>query len=219
MCWDLSIDRTNDRRCHRSSDHGEEFRLPGCPIIFGGWHPSLLPDETLSESFVDMVVRGQGELTIVEVAQALAQKKSLGSIAGLSWKKNGQRTHNVDRKVEPLDSLPLPAFDLTNFDAYEKLSGVRKLAYATSVGCPYACNYCTDMVFYKRRFNALSADRTVAEMIDLVTRYRIDEVALLDSNFPVQLPRALEIARGIIASGVKFRWTFQGLYRLPLPYE
>src|SRR5271156_2356561 len=184
-------------------------QTPWLPIIFGGWHPTLLPDETLSESFVDMVVRGQGEVTIVEVAQALAQKRSLGGIAGLSWKKNGQRTHNVDRKVEPLDSLPLPAFDLTDFDAYEKLSGIRKLAYATSVGCPYACNYCTDMVFYKRRFNALSADRTVSEMTDLVTQYRIDEVALLDSNFPVQLPRALQIARGIIDSGVKFNWTFQ----------
>jgi radical SAM superfamily enzyme YgiQ (UPF0313 family) len=182
---------------------------PWLPIIFGGWHPSLLPDETLSESFVDIVVRGQGEITLVETAQALAQHKPLNNIAGLSWKNNGQRVHNADRRVEPLDSLPLPAFDLTNFEAYENISGVRKLAYATSVGCPYACNYCTDMVFYKRRFNALSADRTVAEMIELVTRYRIDEVALLDSNFPVQLPRALQIARGIIDSGVKFRWTFQ----------
>jgi anaerobic magnesium-protoporphyrin IX monomethyl ester cyclase len=184
-------------------------QMPWLPIIFGGWHPTLLPDETLSEVFVDMVVRGQGEITLVEVAQALSQKKPLSNIAGLSWKNRGQRTHNADRKVEPLDTLPLPAFDLTNFDAYEKIAGIRKLAYATSVGCPYACNYCTDMVFYKRRFNALSADRTVAEMVDLVIRYRIEEVALLDSNFPVQLPRALEIARGIIESGVKFKWTFQ----------
>jgi anaerobic magnesium-protoporphyrin IX monomethyl ester cyclase len=182
---------------------------PWLPVIFGGWHPSLLPDETLNETFVDMVVRGQGEITIVEVAQALADKKALNNIAGLSWKNGSQRIHNIDRKVEPLDNLPVPAFDLTNFDAYEKLSGIRKLAYATSVGCPYACNYCTDQVFYKRRFNALSADRVVAEMIDLVTRYRTEEVALLDSNFPVQLPRALEIARGILASGVKFKWTFQ----------
>jgi anaerobic magnesium-protoporphyrin IX monomethyl ester cyclase len=182
---------------------------PWLPIIFGGWHPSLLPDETLSESFVDMVVRGQGEITLVEIAQALAQNEPFNNIAGLSWKNDGRRIHNADRRVEPLDSLPLPAFDLTNFKAYEKISGIRKLAYATSVGCPYACNYCTDMVFYKRRFNALSADRTVAEMIDLVVRYRIDEVALLDSNFPVQLPRALQIARGIIDSGVKFKWTFQ----------
>jgi radical SAM superfamily enzyme YgiQ (UPF0313 family) len=65
------------------------------------------------------------------------------------------------------------------------------------------------MVFYKRRFNALSAERVVAELTELVTKYRIEEVALLDSNFPVQLPRALDIARGILASGVKFRWTFQ----------
>jgi anaerobic magnesium-protoporphyrin IX monomethyl ester cyclase len=182
---------------------------PWLPVIFGGWHPTLLPDETLSEPFVDMVVRGQGEITLVEVAQALADKQSLSDIAGLSWKKAGLRKHNVDRPVESLDALPIPAFDLTDFDAYEKLSGIRKLAYATSVGCPYACNYCTDMVVYKRRFNALSADRVVAELIDLVTRYRIEEVALLDSNFPVQLPRALEIARGIASSGIKFRWTFQ----------
>ena len=44
--------------------------------------------------------------------------------------------HNVDRRVEPLDALPVPAFDLTDFDAYEKLSGARKIGYATSVGCP-----------------------------------------------------------------------------------
>jgi anaerobic magnesium-protoporphyrin IX monomethyl ester cyclase len=182
---------------------------PWLPIVFGGWHPTLLPDETLSEPFVDVVVRGQGEVTLVEVAEALLAKRSLDGIAGVSWKSRGLRKHNVDRHVEPLDALPIPAFDLTDFDAYEKLSGARKIGYATSVGCPYACNYCTDMVFYKRRFNALSAERVVSEMTDLVTRYRIQEVALLDSNFPVQLDRALDIARGILASGVKFRWTFQ----------
>src|SRR5258707_9795289 len=71
-------------------------QTPWLPVVFGGWHPSLLPDETLSESFVDMVVRGQGELTIVEVARALANKHPLDNIAGLSWKKDGQRTHNAD---------------------------------------------------------------------------------------------------------------------------
>ena len=182
---------------------------PWIPIIFGGWHPTLLPDETLSEPFVDIVVRGQGELAIVEVAEALLFKRSLEGVAGVSWKSRGDRKHNPDRKVEPLDALPLPAFDLTNFDGYEQLSGSRKIGYATSLGCPYACNYCTDMVFYKRRFNALSAERVVSEMTELVTRYRIEEVALLDSNFPVNLGRALDIARGILASGVKFRWTFQ----------
>jgi anaerobic magnesium-protoporphyrin IX monomethyl ester cyclase len=182
---------------------------PWIPIIFGGWHPTLRPDETLSEPFVDIVVRGQGENAIVEVAEALLAKRTLDGIAGVSFKSRGRRTHNPDRRVAPLDQLPAPAFDLTDFDAYERLSGTRKIGYATSVGCPYACNYCTDMVFYKRRFNALSAERVVSEMTELASRYRIQEIALLDSNFPVQLPRALEIARGILASGVKFHWSFQ----------
>jgi anaerobic magnesium-protoporphyrin IX monomethyl ester cyclase len=182
---------------------------PTVPVIFGGWHPSLLPDQTLEEPFVDAVVRGQGELSLLEIAHALAEGKSLEGIRGVSWKSATQRQHNPDRRVEHLDELPTPAFDLVDFDAYERTCGVRKLAYATSVGCPYACNYCTDMVFYKRRFNALSPGRVIDELTSLVSKYKIEEVALLDSNFPVDLRRALEIAQGIYDSGVRFRWTFQ----------
>src|SRR5580692_1618747 len=182
---------------------------PGVPVIFGGWHPSLVPGQTLNERYVDAVVRGQGELTLLEIAQRLADGKAFNDVAGVSSKPFGLTQHSPERRTALLDDLPMPAFHLTDFDAYERACGIRKLAYATSVGCPYACNYCTDMVFYKRRFNALSAERVAGEMIDLVTRYRTEEVALLDSNFPVQLPRALEIARGVLASGVKFKWTFQ----------
>jgi anaerobic magnesium-protoporphyrin IX monomethyl ester cyclase len=184
-------------------------QYPALPVIFGGWHPSLLPAETLNEPLVDAVVRGQGEITLLQLAEALSEGSPLDAINGLSWKSDGQSHHNAERRVQPLESLPTPAFDLVDFDAYERACGVRKLAYATSVGCPYACNYCTDMVFYKRRFNALSAERVAGELAALVTRYRIAEVALLDSNFPVDLKRALRIAAAIKESGVKFRWTFQ----------
>lgn len=182
---------------------------PDLPVIFGGWHPSLLPDQTLQAPFVDMVVRGQGDLTLVEVAEALADGQSFDNIAGLSWKDRGLPQHNPERRVQLLETLPTPAFDLVDFDAYAKQYGVRKLAYATSLGCPYACNYCTDMVFYKRRFNTLSAERVVGELASLVPRHAIEEVALLDSNFPVDLHRAIRIAQGIVESRVKFRWTFQ----------
>jgi anaerobic magnesium-protoporphyrin IX monomethyl ester cyclase len=184
-------------------------RYQALPVVFGGWHPSLLPVETLNEPLVDAVVRGQGETTLLQLAEALSEGTSLDGISGLSWKIDGVAHHNVERRVQPLESLPVPAFDLVDFDAYERACGVRKLAYASSVGCPYACNYCTDMVFYKRRFNALSAERVAGELAALVTRYRIAEVALLDSNFPVDLKRALRIAAAIKEAGVKFRWTFQ----------
>ena len=182
---------------------------PKLPVVFGGWHPSLLPQETLQEGFVDAVVRGQGELTLVELADAFSTGKLPEGIPGVSWKHGQMPQHNPERRVQLLDSLPTPAYDMVDFDAYERTDGIRKLAYATSVGCPYACNYCTDMVFYKRRFNALEAQRVVGEVTELVERYRIDEVAMLDSNLPVDWRRAREIAQGFVDSGQKFHWTFQ----------
>ncbi len=182
---------------------------PGVPVIFGGWHPSLLPGQTLQESYVDAVVRGQGELTLLEVAENLANGKSFSGIHGTSTKQFGLPQHAPERPVALLDDLPMPAFDMANFDEYERVSGERKLAYATSLGCPYACNYCTDMVFYKRRFNALEPARVVNEVTELVARYRIEEVAMLDSNLPVDWRRARDIARGFLDSKIKFRWTFQ----------
>lgn len=182
---------------------------PAMPIIFGGWHPSLVPGQTLNEPYVDAVVRGQGERTLLEIAERLADRKGFDDVQGVSSKPSGVAQHSPERPTTWLEDLPPAAFHLTDFDAYQRACGVRKLGYASSVGCPYACNYCTDMVFYKRRFNALPADRVVAEVTDLVARYRIEEVAMLDSNLPVDWRRAVDIARGFLGSKLGFRWTFQ----------
>jgi anaerobic magnesium-protoporphyrin IX monomethyl ester cyclase len=183
---------------------------PSLPIIFGGWHPTLATEQTLQPDFVDAVVRGPGELTLLEVAQRLANGLDLHGVHGLSFKdQGGTRHHEPERRVANINDLPAPAFHLADFDAYASTVGFRQLSYTTSVGCPYACNYCTDMVFYNRRFNAYRAERVVNDLTELVPRYAIQEVALFDSNFLVDIKRAVAIARGIVDSGVKFRWDFQ----------
>jgi anaerobic magnesium-protoporphyrin IX monomethyl ester cyclase len=182
---------------------------PSLPVIFGGWHPSLATEQTLQPDFVDAVVRGPGDLTLLEVAQRLADKQEFHGIQGLSFKDGAGIHHEPERRVTNINDLPMPAFHLADFEAYASASGFRQLSYTSSVGCPYACNYCTDMVFYKRRFNAYTAERVVSDLADLVPRYNIQEVALFDSNFLVDIKRALAIARGLVASGVKFLWDFQ----------
>ncbi|MGA8272707.1 MAG: radical SAM protein [Candidatus Sulfotelmatobacter sp.] len=182
---------------------------PSLPVIFGGWHPSLATEQTLQPDFVDAVVRGPGDLTLLEVAQRLADKQELHGVQGLSFKDGAGIHHEPERRVTNINDLPMPAFHLANFDAYASAAGFRQLSYTSSVGCPYACNYCTDMVFYKRRFNAYTAERVVSDLADLVPRYGIQEVALFDSNFLVDIKRAVAIARGIVESGVKFLWDFQ----------
>jgi anaerobic magnesium-protoporphyrin IX monomethyl ester cyclase len=182
---------------------------PNLPIVYGGWHPTLLPEQTLQADYVDVVVRGQGEATFTELSDCLYSRKSLVGVAGISYKVGSRMIHNPARPIIPLNALPMPAYDLVNTNAYQIACGVRKTVYASSVGCPYSCNYCTDTVFYQRRFNALSPERVVREVTDLVSRYALEEVSFLDSNFPVDVRRAIVIARGFIESGVKFRWTFQ----------
>lgn len=182
---------------------------PQLPIVLGGWHPSLTPEQTLAADFVDAVARGQGELTALEIAQSLAGGNGFRGVRGLSHKLGGRFVHEPERPVENLNNLPSPAYHLADFDSYEKVRGRREAGYATSVGCPYACNYCTDQVFYKRRFNAYRAERVVREVIDLAGRYRLDEIAFLDSNFLVDVKRAVAISRGMVAERTKIRWSVQ----------
>lgn len=183
---------------------------PNLPIIFGGWHSSLATHQTLSEPFVDAVVRGQGELTLLELVQRIKSGDSWRGIRGLSFKDaDGAIIEEPERPVANINDLPVPAYHLADPGIYAAASGVRQLAYTTSVGCPYQCNYCTDMVFYKRRFNAYRVERVVNELSDLVPRYEIEHVPLFDSNFLVDRKRAVAIAKGIIEAGVKFQWDFQ----------
>ena len=183
---------------------------PGLPIVFGGWHASLATQQTLREPYVDAVVRGQGELTLLELAQRIANRDAWHGVRGLSFKDaDGNIVHEPERPVADINTLPAPAYYLTDPGVYAAASGVRQLAYTSSVGCPYQCNYCTDQVFYKRRFNAYRVERVVNDLAELVPRYNIEHVPFFDSNFLVDRKRAVAIARGIVATGIKFQWDFQ----------
>src|SRR3954447_17892213 len=182
---------------------------PQTPIIFGGWHPSLVTAQKLQEDFVDIVVRHQGEKTLVEVLNRICSGSSLHLVPGCWFKQNGQIVSNPDRSPSPLASLPAPAYDLVDFNEYARVAGGRKLPYATSIGCPYACNYCTDSVFYSRRFNPADVAHIVDDVARLVRKHELSEIALVDSNFLVDTKRAVAIAQGFLEAGLKIRWTFQ----------
>ena len=83
---------------------------PEVPIIFGGWHSSLLPDQTLRSGLPDFVVRGQGEKTLLEIAQLVRDGKSPTAVAGTSIIARDQAIHHPDRAVENINNLPTPAF-------------------------------------------------------------------------------------------------------------
>src|SRR4030095_8899888 len=81
--------------------------------------------------------------------------------------------------------------------------------YITSLACPFNCAYCTNEGVYGRKWNALPAEQVVAEMTDLVTRYRLELLWVVDDNFLVDRQRAVSIAEGLVRSRVRFRWSIQ----------
>ncbi len=182
---------------------------PNLPVILGGWHPSLLPDQTLAAEYVDVVVIGQGEEALLEIVQRLEAGASLAGIAGVGYKEDGRLIFNSARALKPLSDLPPKAYHLADFDAYERVCGRRWAMYISSLACPYSCSYCTNEGVYGRKWNALEAERVVEETTDLVRRYRLQLMWVVDDNFLVDRERALAIAEGLIRRGVSFEWSIQ----------
>jgi radical SAM superfamily enzyme YgiQ (UPF0313 family) len=182
---------------------------PGLPIVLGGWHPSLLPDQTLAAEYVDMVVIGQGEDAFLELLQAIEAGEQPKGIAGVGYKEGGRLRFNPRRPLRPIAELPPKAYHLADFDAYERVCGRRWAMYTSSLACPYSCAYCTNEGVYGRKWNALPAGQASGEMCDLVSRYGLQLLWVVDDNFLVDRDRALAIAEGICRRGTRFEWSIQ----------
>jgi radical SAM superfamily enzyme YgiQ (UPF0313 family) len=183
---------------------------PEKPVVLGGWHPSLLPDQTLAAEYVDIVVKGQGEDAFLEVIQHIEAGESLKGIEGVGYKEGRRLMFNPPRALKPIRELPPKAYHLADFDAYQRVCGRRWAMYTSSLACPFNCSYCTNDGVYGRKWNALDAGQVVEETTDLVTRYGLSLLWVVDDNFLVDRQRAVQIAEGLVRSGVKFEWSIQG---------
>ena len=183
---------------------------PGVPVVLGGWHPSTLAEQSLSAPYIDVVVRGQGELTFGEILDRLASGSTLDGVAGCSYRTaDGRIVHNPSRHTVNISDLPPKSYQLVDLEPYATLCGRRWIYYTSSHGCPYDCSFCSNASIYGRAWNALPAARVVAEVVGLVRRFRLDLVDIVDDNFLVDRQRGVEIARGFVESGETFQWCIQ----------
>jgi anaerobic magnesium-protoporphyrin IX monomethyl ester cyclase len=182
---------------------------PEKPVILGGWHPSLLPDQTLAAEYVDMVVVGQGEDAMVELVRHIEDGATPAGVRGVGFKQDGRLVFNSPRELRPIAELPPKAYHLADFDAYARVCGRRWAMYTSSLACPFNCAYCTNEAVYGRKWNALPARQASEEMCDLVERYRLGLLWVVDDNFLVDRERALAIAEGIVRRGTRFDWSIQ----------
>ena len=171
-----------------ATEHNEGLRLAriakenGITTMVGGYHPTSIPDFMLSYPQLDMVVRGEGELTTKE----LVEKGNPECVLGISYKKNGQVIHNKDRSlVEDLDSLPFPARHLRQ---YLYKANDRKTNYdvlVTSRGCYGRCTFCCEPSMSKGRLRYRSAENVLEEIFEIERFHNGEPVSVIiaDPNF------------------------------------
>jgi radical SAM superfamily enzyme YgiQ (UPF0313 family) len=185
-------------------------RNPRLPVIWGGWHPSLLAEQCLASGVVDACVIGQGERTLATIIEALREGLSFEGIPGVVWKRGGEIVRNAPRPFEDVNGFPSADFGLLDLERFFRFRGVRRLDYCSSQGCPFECAFRADPQVHKQHWSGLAAERVVREIKELVGRYRLTEVFFNDDNFFTDLRRTEEISRGLIESGVRVRWSGTG---------
>ncbi len=165
-----------------------------CFVIFGGRHPTFESDSTISINEVDIIVRGEGEITFRE----LIIKGTPENVKGISYKSNGKVIHNPDRPlIKDFKNFRYPARKLTNSNKY-KIFSERLETVETSRGCPHRCTFCATHVFNNLIWRARPIEKIITELKLISQNRKIKEIFFVDDNLTANTKRIENLCERII---------------------
>jgi len=185
-------------------------RLPETIIGVGGPHVTFYDKETLKECpSIDLVVRGEGEQTMLEIAACIKEDEKLSRVDGLTLRKNDEIVRTPDRSlIQNLDALPYPAYHLFPIDKY-RIYGKKIMPIITSRGCPFQCSFCVTSRMVGRKFRARSPENVVRELEWLVREHDADAVCFYDDTLTLDKNRIVKICRMIKERRISVPWDCQ----------
>jgi anaerobic magnesium-protoporphyrin IX monomethyl ester cyclase len=183
-------------------------------ILWGGPHPTVLPEESIAYDAVDMICLGEGEETLRELVENALDPQD---IAGLWYKREGKVVRNAPRPpIHDLGALPYPARDLVDMEAYARAwysltaasPELRGTSVVASRGCPFSCTYCQPTLenLFGKRMRRRPVPHVMGELKELKERYALDAFMLEDDTFIAHNGWATEFAQSLRASGLGFSW-------------
>jgi anaerobic magnesium-protoporphyrin IX monomethyl ester cyclase len=178
---------------------------PDIVTVFGGAHPTFQAREILNTyRDIDIVVRGEGECTFLELVRRLQGKESISSVEGITYRGGDGIRETPNRPfIDDLDSLPFPARELMGLDKYPRpVQG----CLITSRGCPWRCLYCSTSELHGHGFRACSPSYVVDEMRVLVDQYKCTNISVADDLFTFDKKRSIAICDEIMNRDMKITW-------------
>ncbi|MDR1992789.1 MAG: B12-binding domain-containing radical SAM protein [Nitrososphaerota archaeon] len=180
---------------------------PDAQIIMGGPHATFQGKDILTtEKAIDLIVRGEGEETLLELANQPLTGKKLCDIKGITFRKDKEIIQTPTRPfIENLDTLPWPAYKFVPIEKYW-VQGQKLLSVITSRGCPYQCPFCVASQMFGQQFRARSANNVLKELEWLRNEYGAEGVAFQDDTLTFDKKRATDICDGMIERKINLRW-------------
>lgn len=185
---------------------------PKLSIVFGGAHPSIDPKAILKDKNVDIVVKGEGEITFLNLVRTLEKNKDYSAITGITFRKGRKIIANPLRPfIKDLDTLPFPARHLLPMKVYsepEEEFVMREpvASMITSRGCPMNCVYCSIHSIWGHTWRGRNPQKVADEIEHLIRDYGIREIHFQDDSMSVNKKRMNEICDEIIGRKIDIKW-------------
>jgi len=181
-------------------------KISNVPIVWGGWHTTLFPEQTVAADFIDYIVVNEGDSSIVGLAEQL-KKGEAPSINIICASKH----LNMDDLPFPNYSMVQEVEDFVSRPLADKFQEsftypIRWLPYQSSRGCPGKCSFCINVVTGNQRYRTKSAEKVVDELELLIKKYSINHFKILDDNFFASKDRVKKICELIIERKLQFTW-------------
>jgi anaerobic magnesium-protoporphyrin IX monomethyl ester cyclase len=195
-----------------------ESLRPHCALLVAGGPLPTCDPEPFMKNF-DVVVRGEGEQTMLDLLQARADGSGIETIPGIvyrtdpHWPAKGKLVHTPERKfAKELDNIPFPARNLIPNDSYIR-QGRKKYGYSITTvmstrGCPYRCEFCSNVVFggsYRER-----SPGNVVDEIESALALGYDRISFTDDVFTMKKERVVRVCQEITRRGLHFNWECLG---------
>lgn len=179
---------------------------PHLKIVWGGYHASLEPEQTLSNDYIDFLIRGWGEEPIAELLDALKHNRDYRNIKGLSYKTNGKIMNNPTGKFEDINNFPMYDYEL--LEGFREKVKDRGFIYCSSRGCPFNCSFCSVTAFYEgnKPYYSYSLERIFEEIEYFQKKFEPSHFLLWDDNFFLDKNRVSDFCMMYKQRKCDFKW-------------
>ncbi len=180
---------------------------PNATTALGGSHVTFWDENALKEyPSIDLIVRGEGEQTLVELLETIESNADLTGVSGITYRDGDKVCRNPDRPfIKDLDSIPFPAHHLMPLQNLRH-NGKLLIPLVSSRGCVYWCDFCSTVRMFGRGYRWRSAKNVVDEMQFVHEKYGVDQVTFYDDAFSVDRNRVLQICKELHDRKLNLIW-------------